>query len=70
WVEAFLRGYGWIPFDPTHNRHKSRNMAELKANYLYILHGGEDEELRGHGHYYRRWWGDKPKTERTVVIRW
>jgi transglutaminase-like putative cysteine protease len=45
WVEAWFRGYGWLPFDPTPAGRPER--GELSAPYARVARGGGTFQGRG-----------------------
>jgi transglutaminase-like putative cysteine protease len=57
WVEAYVDGYGWVPFETTPGHNSSFQFMENK--YVYLSNTRSDKLLNnGHSLYYR-WYGGK-----------
>lgn len=68
WPEVFLKDYGWVPFDPTHNQHAGSDPAKLRTIYLYVSTSGQDSALNGGKYYYYQYRGAKPRIEHSFSV--
>lgn len=60
WVEVYLPGIGWAPFDPTLGRipgSRERYFAALPADHVIITVGRHPSILRGSSYYSHLYWG-------------
>jgi transglutaminase-like putative cysteine protease len=75
WAEAYLKGYGWVPFDPTIGDQEDlsvrrRRFHTLERSYVYLTHIRNDEILDNHSYYAWWWWGDKNEVKDSIKFRY
>jgi transglutaminase-like putative cysteine protease len=65
WAEAFIKDYGWIPFDPMNDDtgFMKANFDNLLNVYLYLSFIRNDKNLDGNHFAIWRIWGDKVDVE-------
>jgi transglutaminase-like putative cysteine protease len=70
WMEAWLPGLGWVPFDPFHYARRMAGIDRLRPVYLYVSDVRRDSLLDNYHYWSYNYWGDPPRlTERFVVRR-
>jgi transglutaminase-like putative cysteine protease len=74
WAEAYLQGYGWVPFDPTAGDVENvmrRGMAfsSLGPVYVYVSHTRNDPVLRNYNLSAYRYWGDRITVKDSVEFK-
>ncbi|MCL6472253.1 MAG: hypothetical protein K6T91_05510 [Firmicutes bacterium] len=57
WAEAYIRPYGWVPFDPTWGDTKAASFDRLRPLYVYLTDVRNDEVLGGSDIYMYKYWG-------------
>jgi transglutaminase-like putative cysteine protease len=65
WAEAFVHGYGWIPFDATGYRASFRS---LDNKYVYLSRAINDKRLNYRHHFTYRYWGASAKVLHSTQI--
>jgi len=74
WVEAYLKEYGWVPFDPAkgdveHVGLRKQRFQNLSPVYVY-LPSTEDKKRVENYHYSAYWyWGDKVSFKDKIIIK-
>jgi transglutaminase-like putative cysteine protease len=74
WVEAYLDGYGWIPFDPTAGDienavFRGRAFSQMRPVYLYLSHVRNDEILGDNTFGAYVYWGDRPRFKESAEFK-
>ncbi len=66
WAEAYLTGYGWVPFDPSFNKHPFSDPTKLKPIYFYLSRDRSDPISQGG--FELRYAGDRPMVTQTFTV--
>ncbi len=68
WAEAFIKPYGWVPFDPTWGDTKAATFDRLRPLYIYLTDVRNDEVLGYSDIYGYKYWGAPVKVDFSVAI--
>ena len=66
WAEAYLTGYGWVPFDPSFNKYPFSDPAKLKPIYFYLSRDSSNPICQGG--FEMRFVGDRPSVTQTFIV--
>jgi len=66
WAEAYLREYGWVPFDPSFNKQPFSDPAKLKPIYFYLSRDRTNPISQGG--FEIRFAGDRPIITQTFTV--
>jgi transglutaminase-like putative cysteine protease len=66
WAEVYLNEYGWVPFDPSYNKHPASDPAKLKPIYFYLSRDRSNPIAQGG--FEIRFAGDRPIVTQTFTV--
>jgi transglutaminase superfamily protein len=66
WAEAYLDGYGWVPFDPSYNKFPFSNLGKLKPIYFYLSR--DHTNPISQGGFELRFKGVRPIINQTFIV--
>jgi len=74
WMEAYLAGLGWVPFDPTWGRHvgdREKCLAAMTADHIPLVIGIGLDAFNGYSYWaYWYWWGSTSTSVSTTGYDW
>lgn len=68
WAEAYIRPYGWVPFDPTWGDTNAASFDRLRPLYVYLTDVRNDEVLGGSDIYTYKYWGTPVKVDFSMEV--
>ncbi len=69
WAEIYIKGCGWVPFDPTLGELWLASFERLSPEYIYLSNVRNDKVLNNRHYYTCRYWGGPVKVTDSFSTR-
>jgi len=69
WAEIYVKGCGWVPFDPMLGELWMVSFERLSPEYIYLSNVRNNKVLNNHHYYTYRYWGNPVKVTDSFLMK-